>query len=50
MKGESKNDVRRKIIYVETQTGSGDTDVENNNRKAEIVLNITTTSGNIDVK
>ena len=41
----SKND-----IYVETQTGSGDADVENNNRKAEIVLNITTTSGNIDVK
>ena len=41
----SKND-----IYVETETSSGDADVQNNNRKAEIVLKITTTSGSIDVK
>lgn len=42
---KSKND-----IYVETETGSGDADVTNNNRMAEIVLKITTTSGNIRVK
>lgn len=41
----SKND-----IYVETETNFGDADVQNNNRKAEIVLKITTTSGSIDVK
>lgn len=36
-------------IYVETKTNSGDTDVQNNNRMSEIVLEITTTSGNIKV-
>ena len=36
-------------IYVETETNSGDTEVINNNRMAEIVLKITTTSGNINV-
>ncbi len=40
----SKND-----IYIETETGSGDSDVKNNNRMAEIVLKITTTSGSIKV-
>lgn len=40
----SKND-----IYIETETGSGDADVKNNNRMAEIVLKITTTSGSIKV-
>lgn len=40
----NKND-----IYIETETGSGDADIENNNRMAEIVLRITTTSGNIKV-
>ena len=41
---KSKND-----IYVETETGSGDADVKNNNRMAELVLKITTTSGSINV-
>ena len=41
---KSKND-----IYVETETGSGDADVKNNNRMSEIVLKITTTSGSIKV-
>ena len=36
-------------IYVETETNSGDAEVINNNRMAEIVLKITTTSGNIRV-
>lgn len=36
-------------IYVETETGSGDEDIQNNNRMSEIVLKITTTSGNIRV-
>ena len=36
-------------IYVETKTTSGDADVQNNNRMSEIVLDITTTSGNIKV-
>ena len=36
-------------IYIETETGSGDADVKNNNRMAEIVLKITTTSGSIKV-
>ena len=40
----NKND-----IYVETKTTSGDADVQNNNRMSEIVLDITTTSGNIKV-
>ena len=40
----NKND-----IYVETETTSGDADVLNNNRMSEIVLDITTTSGNIKV-
>ena len=40
----SKND-----IYIETETNSGDEDVKNNNRMAEIVLKITTTSGNIKI-
>ena len=40
----SKND-----IYIETETGSGDADVTNNNRMSEIVLKITTTSGSIKV-
>ena len=40
----SKND-----IYIETETRSGDADVKNNNRMAEIVLKITTTSGSIKV-
>ncbi len=40
----NKND-----IYVETETNSGDEDVKNNNRMAEIVLKITTTSGSIRV-
>ncbi len=40
----SKND-----IYIETETGSGDADVTNNNRMSEIVLKISTTSGNIKV-
>lgn len=40
----NKND-----IYVETETTSGDADVQNNNRMSEIVLDITTTSGNIKV-
>lgn len=40
----NKND-----IYVETETTSGDVDVQNNNRMSEIVLDITTTSGNIKV-
>ena len=40
----SKND-----IYIETETNSGDEEVKNNNRMAEIVLKITTTSGNIRV-
>lgn len=41
---KSKND-----IYIETETGSGDADVKNNNRMSEIVLKITTTSGSIRV-
>lgn len=41
---KSKND-----IYIETETGSGDADVKNNNRMAEMVLKINTTSGNINV-
>ena len=41
---KSKND-----IYVETETASGDADIKNNNRMAEIVLKITTTSGSIKV-
>ena len=41
----SKND-----IYIETETNSGDADIKNNNRMAEIVLKITTTSGNIKVE
>ena len=40
----SKND-----IYIETETNSGDEDVKNNNRMAEIVLKITTTPGNIKI-
>lgn len=36
-------------IYVETETNSGDVNIDNNNRMAEIVLKITTTSGNIRV-
>ena len=40
----NKND-----IYVETETNSGDEDVKNNNRMAEIVLKITTISGSIRV-
>lgn len=40
----SKND-----IYIETETKSGDSDVKNNNRMAEIVLKIITTSGSIKV-
>lgn len=40
----NKND-----IYVETETNSGDEDVKNNNRMAEIILKITTTSGSIRV-
>lgn len=45
VKIKSKND-----IYVETDTKSGDADIKNNNRKAELVLKITTTSGNIKVE
>ena len=41
---KNKND-----IYVGTKTTSGDADVQNNNRMSEIVLDITTTSGNIKV-
>ena len=41
---KNKND-----IYIETETGSGDAHVKNNNRMAEIVLKITTTSGSIRV-
>ena len=41
---KSKND-----IYVEVETKSGNTDIQNNNRMAEIVLKITTTSGSIKV-
>ena len=44
VKINGKND-----IYVETETNSGDAEVMNNNRMAEIVLKITTTSGNINV-
>lgn len=40
----SKND-----IYIETETRTGDVDVNNNNRMAQIVLKITTTSGSIKV-
>ena len=41
-------DIKRKNdIYIETETKSGDADIQNNNRMAEIVLKITTTSGNI---
>ena len=36
-------------IYIETESNSGDAEVMNNNRMAEIVLKITTTSGNIKV-
>ena len=36
-------------IYVETETGSGNDNVNTNNRKSDIVLKITTTSGNINV-
>ena len=36
-------------IYVETKTGSGNDNVNTNNRKSDIVLKITTTSGNINV-
>lgn len=42
---KSKND-----IYVETDTSSGAADVKNNNRMAELVLKITTTSGSINVE
>ena len=43
-------DIKRKNdIYIETETGSGDSDIKNNNRMAEIVLKITTTSGSIKV-
>ena len=41
---KSKND-----IYIETETGSGDANVKSNNRMAELVLRITTTSGSIKV-
>lgn len=41
---KNKND-----IYIETETKSGDAEVKDNNRMAEIVLKITTTSGNIKV-
>ena len=37
-------------IYIETETGSGNAKIENNNRMAEIVLKIITTSGNIRVE
>lgn len=37
-------------IYVETQTGSGNADVQSSNRKSDVELKITTTSGNIKVK
>lgn len=40
----SKND-----IYVEAETKSGDAEIKNNNRMSEIVLKVTTTSGNIQV-
>ena len=36
-------------IYIETETKLGDVDLKNNNRMAEIVLKITTTSGSIKV-
>lgn len=36
-------------IYIETETGSGNANIKNNNRMAEIVLKITTTSGNINI-
>ena len=36
-------------IYVEANTKSGNEEVKENNRKSDIVLNITTTSGNINV-
>lgn len=41
----SKND-----IYVETETVSGDDNIKNNNRKADIEVKITTTSGSIYVE
>ena len=41
---KSKND-----IYIETETKSGDVDVNNNNRMAQIVLKIITNSGSINV-
>lgn len=41
---KNKND-----IYIETETNSGDVDVKNNNRMAESVLKITTTSGSIRI-
>ena len=37
------------LVDFETETGSGDADVTNNNRMSEIVLKITTTSGSIKV-
>ncbi len=37
-------------IYIETKTGSGDSKIENNNRKSEITLKLETTSGDIKVK
>lgn len=40
----SKND-----IYIEQESSSGNADIKNNNRMSEIVLKITTTSGNIKV-
>lgn len=44
VKINNKND-----IYIETETGSGYANIENNNRKADIELKIKTTSGNIKV-
>ena len=41
----SKND-----IYVETETVSGDDNIKNNNRKADIEVKIATTSGSIYVE
>ena len=37
-------------IYTETKTSSGDSKIENNNRKSEITLKIETSSGDIKVK
>lgn len=36
-------------IYVETKSVSGDASIKNNNRKSDTILNVKTTSGDIDV-